>query len=460
MNVKLLRPYFSAAFLFLGLAFLTVGCEKPEEEIGINLQPDEDILNVAVIDTFSILSYTLEEDSLRSDKLNPALVGAYIDPVFGLAEAKHVTELRLSTSSPDLLPSGNVDDIVVDSIILALDYQYGLDDINHYDGTGAQYFQVFQVLDSLSVDSAYYDVTEVELDPEDLVKEGMNLIKPNFQDSVTVGEVRLAPQLRIPLKESFANQIFEAAVDGPITPEEFVSLVKGISIQVDPNQQNLNNSGIIYFDTFNEGSSLTMYYRDLSGGPEDVDTLAYTFDIRSNTGKYGHFEQEYTFAERSLFYQTRGERSFGQKDLYVQAMAGTKVRVEIPHLENLKDSTNFAINKAELILPIRSGTTGRHVPPGRIFIFGLDEEERIYIIDDQLDSGVDGFYDDENQQYRFLITRQVQQILLGQRDNYGFELVTWRAANSANRVILNGPDYPSAENPSNNLRLTLTYTKF
>ncbi len=460
MNVKLLRPYFSAAFLFLGLAFLTVGCEKPEEEIGLDLQPDEDILNVSVIDTFSIVSYTLEEDSLRSDKLNPALVGAYIDPVFGLAEAKHITELRLSTSSPDLLPSGNIDDIVVDSIILALDYQLSLDDITHYDGKGAQYFQVFQVIDSLSVDSSYYDITEVELDTEDLVKDGLNLIKPNFQDSVTVGETRLAPQLRIPIKESFADQIFEAALDGPITPEEFVSLVKGISIQVDPDQQNLNGSGIIYFDTFNEGSSLTMYYRDISGGPGDEDTLSYAFDIRSNTGKFGHFQQDYSFADRSLFYQTRGEKSLGQKDLYVQAMAGTKVRVEIPHIENLKDSTNFAINKVELIVPIREGSTSRHIPPGRIFIFGLDEEERIYILDDQLDGGVDGFYDEENQQYRFLITRQVQQIILGQRENYGFELVTWRAANSANRVVLNGPEYPNADDPSNNMRMTLTYTKF
>lgn len=459
-----MRPQYTAALLFLAATVFVAGCEKPEGDVGLQLQPSEDILHVSKIDTFSIVSYTLEEDSLRTDKLNPAIVGAYLDPVFGVAEASHITELRLSTSNPDFLNGAALSDIIMDSLVLSLTYESSLSGGKTYAGEGAQYFEVFEIADSLSVDSIYYDNREATLIGDDLVVEGMNLIKPNTRDSVSVGDEMVAPQLRIPLDTSFVHRIFEESLNGPISAEKFVSLIKGICIKVDGDQQNLRRSGMIYFDTFRANSQLTMYYRNTNPDPNDpnAETLvvAYPFDIRSNTGKYEDFDQDYSYATGSLARQVNGQKELGQRDLFVQAMSGTKLRIELPTIESLKDSTNIAINKAELILPARTSFGRSLAVPTRMFLFGLDEDERIYVLDDQLDGVINGFYDETIPGYRFIITRQIQQIILGQKENFGFEVVTNRAGDSANRVVLNGPDYPSAENPMNNLKLTVTYTKF
>lgn len=463
MNIKLMRPARTAALFFLALTCLISSCEKPEGKVGIDLLPNEDLLNVQKIDTFKVVSYTLEEDSLRTDKLNPALVGAYNDPIFGFVKSTHVTELRLSTSNPDFLPlDTEIGQIILDSMILALDFQPDYLNQFIYGGSGEQYFQVFEISDTLSVDSFYYDNRSVNLLGEDLIKPGQNLIKPNLRDSVQVGDIKIAPQIRIPLNDVLKDKIFEASLDGPLTQADFVSLIKGICIKVDDSQQNLSRTGIINFDTFNQRSQITMYYRNTNPNPDLSpleDTVAYVFDIRSNTGKYVAFEQDYSFATYSLSRQLNGDTAIGQRDLYVQSMAGTKVRVEFPSIENLKDSVGLAINKAELIVPVRSAI-GRLDAPGRLLLFGLDEDNRIYLTDDQLDGDIGGFYNPVENEYRFTISRQIQQILLDERGNFGLEIVVTQAGNSANRVVLNGPDYPNAENPSDNLKLVITYSKF
>lgn len=455
-----MRPTQSAALLFLAFSFLFVGCEKPEGKVGIDLLPGEDLLTVQRIDSFSVVAYTLKEDSLRTDKLNPALVGAYIDPVFGFAKASHVTELRLSTSNPDFLPGGTIrDEIIVDSMVLALYYQPDYLNQVVYGSSGEQYFQVFEISDTLSVDSFYYDNKVVNTIGEDLVEPGQNLKKPNFTDSVVVGGVKAAPQMRIPLNDVLAEKILAASEDGPLTQAEFVSLIKGISISVDENQQNLSRAGIINFNTF-QRSQITMYYRNTNPAVSPVeDTVAYAFDIRSNTGKFDTFEQDHNLADYSLSAQLNGDTDIGQRDLYAQSMAGTKVRVEFPTIENLKDSIGMAINNATLTIPVRNAPR-KLLVPGRLLLFGLDEDDRIYLTDDQLNGDIGGFYNPTTNEYEFTITRQIQQILLGQRDNSGLEIVVTQAGNSANRVVLNGPDYPNAENPSDNLKLVITYSKF
>jgi hypothetical protein len=278
---------------------------------------------------------------------------------------------------------------------------------------------------------------------------------------VVVGGLKAAPQMRIPLNDVFAEKIFEAAQDGPITQAEFVSLIKGIYITVDEDQQNLSRAGIINFNTF-QRSQITMYYRNINPNPDispAEDTVAYAFDIRSNTGKFDTFEQDHNFADYSLSAQLNGDTAIGQRDLYAQSMAGTKVRVQFPTIENLKDSIGLAINNATLTIPVREAPRKLSVP-GRLLLFGLDEDNRIYLTDDQLNGDIGGFYDPIKNQYEFTITRQIQQILLGQRDNTGLEIVVTQAGNSANRVVLNGPDYPNAVNPSDNLKLVITYSKF
>lgn len=464
MNIKLQRPLLRAALFFIAVSFVLTSCEKPEEEIGLELQPGNELLSTNVVDTFSVLAYTERDDSIRTERVTPGLVGAYTDPIFGFSKAGHITQLRLSSNNPNLIPDGiEMEDIVVDSVVLVLDYYLyiGVDNpsVTVYGGTGEQYFEVFEVSDELFVDSNYFENSPVNYIDDDLVKEGANRHKPNTRDSVIVGGETSYPQLRIPLDESFADRFFDADVDGDLDDDSFESLVKGIYITVDETKFNTNNSGIISFDTFTDDSRIVMYYKSVT--PDTTISYSYNFEIRSSTAKFNKFSHVFGGAT-SLSQQLRGNIEYGQQDLYVQSMGGTKLFVDFPFIENLRDSSGLAINKAKIILPVRDiypTQLRSFMGPQQLLIFPRDEDGNIYSLQDDNASSF-GFYNEEEGAYEFYISRYLQQVLLGEREHYGFEIVSLAASRTANRVVLNGAEYPSADNPSNNLKLVVTFTKF
>lgn len=453
-----------ALFLAAGL-ILSVGCTRPEEEIGLQLQPDDDILQADRVDTFTVRAVTTLDDSIRTDKINPAVIGAYRDPVFGVTRSGHVTELRLSSINPQFIAEGStMDDMVIDSMVLVLSYfvPEKLNETRPYygNGLGEQYFQVFEVSDSLYIDSAYFDYSAVNYYPEDLVKPGYNLQKPApFTNVYLSGDtIPYAPQLRIPLKEELGYRFLEASADGEFTAPEFISMFRGIYVKVDETKADLSKTSLFYFDTFNSDSRIMMYYHDTHTGE---DSLRYSFVIRNNSGKFNKPYHNYASAHQSLKDQLSREGGTGDQDLYVQGMAGLKINVDFPYLNTLKDSTNVAVNKAELVLPVRlMHSLSVFNPPAQLFIFGRNTDGTLYQLSDDDANGRSGLYDPASQSYRFVISRYIQQILLGNRENTGVEIVPIAAGRNANRAIINGPEYPSPDNPSNNLKLELTFTKF
>ncbi len=469
MTNVLKRPCMRAALFFAGVVLVLPSCEKPESNLGLDLQNPEDIFGLAGTDTFSIRAYTIFDDSVRSDKVDPGLFGAYQDPIFGFVKASHITEVRLSLSNPSFVPVGfSASEAIVDSIILAIDYydptvlQGNFRKV--YGGLGEQYIQVFELAENIYADSVYYHNREVAL-AEDLVEPGFNFFRPAPFDSTVVGGVNAEPQIRIPLKSSLATRLIEASnVEGGLTTEAFIDLLKGLKITVDETQFDTQKSGIIAMNTFGEKSRISMYYRYPRPAPLADTLLSYNFPIRSSTGKYNAFTHEFATAVPSLVNQVQnGVLELGQQDLFIQTMGGTKLRIDIPHLENLRNVQGIAINKAILTLPIRNFVNDKLVAPGDLFIFGLDEDGNTFILPDQLEDLINrtyigGRYDRVNQVYEFNFSRYLQHIINGDRDNFGFEVVSSGASFSANRVVINGPEYPDPLNPSNNMSLSISYT--
>ena len=75
-------------------------------------------------------------------------------------------------------------------------------------------------------------------------------------------------------------------------------------------------------------------------------------------------------------------------------------------------------------------------------------------------SFIDGALDVGNKRYRFFITRFIQQILAQEREFNGLEIVVQGASTTANRVVLNGAEFPNSQNPEDNLRLEILFTNF
>ncbi len=463
MYINLKRPLSTVAlFLASSIIFMTA-CKRPEDEIGLQLQPGDDILQANIVDTFTVSAFSEIDDSVRTDKLNPAMIGAYMDPVFGLTKAGHITELRLTSIDPNFLgDSSTVDDIQVDSLVLVLSYQKKTEigdtetSSDYGNGLGQQYFQVFEITDSLSLDSNYFENTPVNYIHEDLVKQGYNYQIPNPVDSVLVGGATLAPQMRIRLNEALANRFLEASADGSFDGLEFIDIFKGIYITVDETMSNPNSTSILSIDTYTGASRIIMYYQDTRTGE---DSLNYGFAMRNNTGKFDHIEHDYSMAKLSLIQQLNGDYEPAKQDLFVQAAAGLKMRINFPFIDNLKDSAEIAINRAKLVLPVRPDNLGEYPPPSTLFIFGRNADGTLFQLGDDA-KGQSGVYDEESHSYSFYISRYLQQVILGSRENNGLIIVASAAGRTANRVVLNGTQYPNPLDPSNNLKLAITFTKF
>lgn len=462
INKRQMRLHLLAAVFFLITGIILSGCTKPEEELGIGLQPEDDLLYANVVDTFTIRAYTVLDDSVRTDNLSPAIVGAFIDPVFGFTKAGHVTQLRLTSNNPNLVPDGSsIDNIVVDSVILSLDfYRQRMPDPlvkNIYGNPGQQYFEVFEIANEISVDSIYYENSPIEIDGIDLIKSGFNLQTPNPNDSIIIGDEKIPAQIRIPLREDFAERFFVASENGKLNSTEFQSLIKGIYITVDETKFNPAEAGLISFDTFQGDSKITLYYRNVL--PDSTQFLNYSFAIRSNAAKFQKFSHDYTTAHPNLVQQLDGNVESGKKDLFIQGNSGTKIKMDFPFIESLKERNDIAINHAKIILPVRDEDLEKFPPPKQLIIFALNANGKIYSL--QYDEPLKhGFYNAEQKRYEFVITRYLQQVLTSNREHFGFEIVSLASGSSSNRVVLNGVDYIDSQDALRNLKLEVTLTKF
>jgi len=463
------RPRKWAAIFFLFAVF--TACEKPEGSVGIDLQPDDDLLNVSGIDTFTVTAISLPEDSVRTDGVTAGMVGAYMDPIFGYSKASHYTEIRLTSSNPVFFTEGSsLENLVVDSLILNLAFELG-QGVPIYGSSGAQFFQVFEVDDSLDVTEPYYSSQSLSVLENDLVLEGNNLVTPNYRDSSIVDNVAFRPSIRLPLNEDLAQRIFDASAGDGLSATEFLDVIKGLKVTVDENAGgvNLSNTGIISFNSFLGTSRMELYYRDTltTEDDPDPDTLFYDFEIRSNTGKFNSFEHDFVRGgDPSLIRQVvSGSDEPAKQMLFAQSSGGVKLRVDLPYIERLREVEGVAVAKAQLILPVNSKSGGRYPPPERLLLFGLDENGDAFLLDEFLQDAqnftvIDGAFDQGNDRYRFFITRFIQQVLTREKEFHGLEIVVQRASTTANRVILNGAEYPNSENPEENLRLEILFTNF
>ena len=122
--------------VFLSILIAVVACRKKENTLGKDLLNSNQYLNGITTDTFYLASSVLIEDSVITDNVSNVVLGQYKDPVFGDFNASFYTQLRITGTNPDF---GNINEIVVDSMVLGLEYA------GYYGDLSAQTFEVFEV---------------------------------------------------------------------------------------------------------------------------------------------------------------------------------------------------------------------------------------------------------------------------------------------------------------------------
>jgi hypothetical protein len=432
----------SGAALFLVAAVLlsTQSCRKPEQEVGIDLQPEEDLLNVLVTDSFTIHSATIDEDSLRADELSLSLAGNYTDPVIGEVTASFSSHIRLATNNVNF---GTPKYLRADSIILSLIYDgdvYGL--------STPQEWGVYEVLEEFYVDSTYYTNKAINHSLQNLVKPGYEIQEINTEAWIPFGEDSLPPQLRLHLRESLAERFLDLSGSTELSNNtEFLNFFKGIHVK-----SLSDDAGVLRFNLLDPASRITMYYTDLTTG----EAKTFNFNINSDCARINHFSFDYTGTEFEGVEETAIDNNILRG---IQAGSGVKTSIVFPYLKELNQFDGRTINRAELILPVNEDALGDFTPQSLLFLLTKNEAGNFIAIPDQLEgpSHIGGLYDAVNKEYRFNIGRFVQELLNETLDSDTLYLVSNNSGVSITRVFVNSPDaYP--DSPEKNMRLRITFS--
>ena len=96
------------------------------------------------------------------------------------------------------------------------------------------------------------------------------------------------------------------------------------------------------------------------------------------------------------------------------------------------------INKAELILPFQFYLLDAYRPPSTLILSTKNNDGETIFLSDFFESDHGGTIDLVNSQYRFNITRHINEIINGTKENQPISILSLGSGISANRAILNG----------------------
>ena len=468
MKKFLTRPSLKAAVFFTAVVGLLVsGCKKPQQDLGLDLQPKNDLLNVVQVDSLPLVMYSQPDDSIRSDNIYRSLLGAYQDPVFGVTNASIYTAVLLSSTDLNFSPdTGDLSNLIVDSVVVSYPFDHPY---THYgNGLGPMYFEVHRLTDTLDINTPYHSNYIKPEDTEDLIAPGYNLVTPDPTDSVVVGSTIQPPELRLHLNTQLGQDIINEAGQDGISASDFYQWFKGFHIEVIPQQTDLTTSSLLYLTHTNTAfTKMSVYYHN-SIFPDSV--LQYNFQLNSNVAHFNHYEHQYDQGDPSNQYQSiyvsqvvNHDTTTGSQKVFVQSAGGTKLVVKLPDIKKYVDSVGLALNQALLILPFSNEAQGGFSPPNRLFAFIRDSDGKLYTTPDQSiisDAFAGGYADDSVRfDYRINITYFLNQLISGAQTSRTLELIPNNSAYTGNRVILNGLHNQDPAD-SRSTRLQLTFTKY
>ena len=441
------RPVNKSAFmvplLILSLAVILFSCKDEDNELGLNIQPPGDKLNVVYSDTSTIIAYSQLVDSVRTDETSLSLLGSLLDPVFGKVTTGFYTQFKLSQTSFSF-----GENAVADSLILTLLYD------GHYgDSTSELTLKVYEMAEKIDADSGYYSN---QLIPVKETLLAQKTFVPNYTDSLIIMGDTLPPHLRINLGQfstELIDKLLNAPADSMETIDSFLNYFYGLYVTVEP----VNSQGqIIYFSLTSTLSRMILYYHD-----EEDDSLGFAYTIPSSAARFGHFDHDYSLASPEFKAQVIDkDTTLGREICYVQSLAGVKTFLRFPNIKNYYNNGKIAVNEARLFLNCSETDPDLDIA-GTLILVGKTDTTGYVILDDQSE-GADywgGSYKENQNGYWFRITMTVQDLMQSEDPDPGLDLYMSGGAVNAERVLLTGtsPQLPALADER--MKLVITYTK-
>ena len=429
--------------LVLLTCILLTSCKDEHSSIG------EDILGNLVdtefTDTITLQAYSVLEDTINTTNTSANILGHISDPVFGKSSAGIYTQLALSGSAVNFGSRPAIDSVI---LTLQLSGYYGDTNSN----VGIRVHQLYEALDS---ETKYYQTSTVNYDPTPLNYSLTGYsIRPN--SSIVVDTNVLGAHLRIRLSDQFGQYLLNHQDDLNNRLKDFL---KGFYIEA---VSHTGNEGYMLITNMTSAlSGMTLYYHNDENQPQ-----RYTLSCSENSVRFTHFDHAYSTSVNPDFIQEvlQGQTTLGEKVLFVQGGGGVKTRITFPYLENTfaQYDNRVVIHRAELVITNADPNERFFIQPSILTIQGIRKSDNAirFLPDDDYYTNANyfgGTYDDAKSEYRFRITKYVQQLILQQDDwSNTINLIVRGSAVRPHRLVFEGTDPVS---PSR-LRLEITYSKY
>lgn len=428
------------------LFVFTSGCKKRDDLISLNTGSIEPT-DLYYTDTLTVLSSTIREDSIPSRmSSNQQLAGKMNDPVFGISEAAIYTQVRLATLN-NLIEAVNG----ADSAFIFLPFTSTIATYGNLNST--QQFEVFELDADLDATKTYYSTDSVLYKPTSI---GTYSGIYNFSDSVMVKDsvVRnVLPGIKIYLSNEFANKLIDAGPNNINTQSSFVSFMKGVCIKPIGNPA-AGEGAVVGFNFKANAAQIHVYYDGNKHANYLLDSAALKFS-------------QYKFSQQPAEISVQKGLAAGNFDTtYVQALTGAKTFFRFPNLFSLANNEKIFIHKAELVIPVfKDLVTTNYKAPTRLLLNQPDEKtgRNLPLIDlITSESTYGGIYDEARGQYKFTITRHIQDVYsayFNHGDDFNFGLYLTNTIDlpiTPARVVIDA----RKDNPiEQRLRLIITYSK-
>jgi hypothetical protein len=429
---------------------LFAGCKKPEDNIGLEVLDPTDALGTVVVDTTTIIAWSRQPDPGVTSGLTRNLLGAYLDPDFGMVRAGIVAQIRLGSTNVGAGSEGQVLDC--DSVVLSLAFDANT---SGYGNLDAQTFQVFRIAEDLRTDTSYTNAHLPAIIPDDLVADPRGSYVPRPGVKPFIGGDSLAPQIRIRLDNALGEEWLDEQFGRPNFADNtaFLQYFKGLMVLPVDEPQAPYQRGVLYFNLLSADSKVTLYYRNVTG----QDTLKVDFPINTSSVRYTVGRFEHDKALRPALPQQLQDSTLGRERIFVQALGGMVGELRFPHVAEYAGLGLRALAKAELVMPVDGPYYPPYGPPAQIFPFRKGADGKDAVLPDQAGSVnlVGGIFDPVAKEYRMVVTQWMQGVLNGEYPNTGLSLVPSSRGVSVNRVILAGPGHATAP-----MKLRLTFTTY
>jgi hypothetical protein len=474
----------ATACIIAGFAFYT-SCSQ-DSGLGRNVLPTNSI-SANFIDTSTVVTSLVLEDTVVSNNTSQYLLGSYTDPIFGPSTASIYTQFILPGGdganpflASGLINSTTTTQVILDSVVMALPFG-SYNGYNYYGELGPQTIQVY-ALDPkthFTYDSAYY--SSLVLPHKTLLGERNVFPQILTNDSVRYPPNTVAyvsnPRITVPLSKAWGLQWLRNGLSAysnlsggvPVTNDTMVlsnnALQRnfpGVYITAASPMQLPGQGGIWYMNPYTSVSGIIFYFRiiNLNGGVLDTSYVSTNFGLNTSCITVSHFDHDYS---KTVFNGPKNKKDsvYSPNFIYVQAMGGVMTKIDFPYIMNWVQKNKIIVNRADVEIPVDGATIGNFPVPPQLYLIGINDTSTVaststFTLPDQGSVYYGGTYDAFNQQYVFDIALYIQEVFNHHTIPHGLYLVAGDAVATANRFVGYGG---KGNGPSTKrMRLKLYYT--